>query len=284
MIGAHVSTAGGLHKAVGRGEELGCDAIQIFNQSPRSWRSNAYSEEDTDAFVDAMAASRIESVIIHAIYLINCATPEEEKRAKSAAALTDALRLGDAIGAAGVVLHPGARKKAEAEPAIALAGEMIGGAIADSENCPLLIEQMAGGSGILGADLEEVAAIAEAAGGDGRIGLCLDSCHMFAAGFEVNSAEGLDSALDRVDSLLGLDRLAALHINDSAEPFCSRRDRHADLGQGEIGEAGLEVFLSEPRFEGLPATLETPGPERKGPVADDVAHARRLREAGLGAR
>jgi len=284
LIGAHVSTAGGLDKAVSRGTDLGCESIQIFNQSPRMWKATAYSDDDFARFREAMDDSPIDSVIIHAVYLINCATPDRELAAKSRASLTHALRVGDAIGADGVVLHPGARKDGALDPAIKRSGKVISQSISDSGSCPVLIEQMAGHKGILGTTLEEVEAITEAAGGGERVGLCLDSCHLFAAGYDVRTPEGLSGVVDEVDRRVGLDRLRALHVNDSREGFDSRRDRHADLGKGEIGDRGMACFLSEPRFEGLPATLETPGPDRKGPTAEDVSHAFALRKRGVTSR
>jgi deoxyribonuclease-4 len=284
LIGAHVSTAGGLAKAVSRGEDLGCSSIQIFNQSPRAWKPSAYGDEDFAAFREAMDKSDVQTVIIHAVYLINCATPDPELRAKSLTSLTNALRIGEAIGAIGVVLHPGARKDADLAPAIERAGSVIGEAIADSESCPVLIEQMAGHKGILGHDFDEIAALTEAAGGGDRVGLCLDSCHLFVSGYDIRTAEGLDGVLKEADAKVGLDRLKALHVNDSLVPFGSKRDRHADLGEGEIGEGSLALFLSEPRFDGLTATLETPGKDKKGATAEDVAFARKLRSRGLKAR
>jgi deoxyribonuclease-4 len=284
LIGAHVSTAGGLDKAVSRGADLGCEAIQIFNQSPRMWKATDYGEEDFARFREALDDSPIDSVIIHAVYLINCATPDRELARKSRASLTHALRIGDAIGADGVVLHPGARKDGKLEPAIKRSGKVISQALSDSDACPVLIEQMAGHKGILGTTLEEVEAITEAAGGGERVGLCLDSCHLFAAGYDVRTPESLSEVVDEVDRRLGLERLRALHVNDSREGLGSKRDRHADLGDGEIGDRGMACFLSEPRFEGLPATLETPGPEKKGPTAAEVADAFALRKRGLASR
>lgn len=282
LIGAHVSTAGGLINAVPRGVDIDCDAIQIFNQSPRMWRPTAYGPDDFAAFRESMEESQIGSVIIHAVYLINCATPDDELRAKSLASLTQALRIGDGIGADGVVLHPGARKDGEAGPAIERAGAVVAEAIAETETCPVLFEQMAGHKGVLGATLEEIAALVEAAGAGERVGLCLDSCHLFASGYDISGPDELSEVLDEVDEKIGLERLRALHVNDSKMPFASRKDRHANLGAGEIGEPGLAAFLSEPRFEGLPATLEVPGSgEAKGPVAADVAAAKALRKRGL---
>jgi deoxyribonuclease-4 len=284
LIGAHVSTAGSLAKAVSRGEEIGCRSIQIFNQSPRAWRPTNYGEDDFAEFREAMSESRIESVIIHAIYLINTVTPDKDLAEKSRTALIHALRVGDAIGADGVVLHPGSRKQEGERPAIKRSGKLIEQALSESENCPLLIEQMAGHQGIIGNTFDEISALVEAAGGEKRIGLCLDSCHLFAAGYDIGAYEGIDEMLKESDKALGKRRLKALHLNDSKEPLGSRRDRHADIGEGEIGERGFARFLSEPRFDRLPATMETPGPEKQGPVAADIELAEKLRKRGQGAR
>jgi deoxyribonuclease-4 len=284
LIGAHVSTAGGLAKAVPRGSEIGCRSIQIFNQSPRAWKPTSYGDDDFAAFREAMEESSIESVIIHAIYLINTVTPDRDLGKKSRTALVHALRVGDAIGADGVVLHPGSRKQEDAGKAIKRGGRLIKEALSESESCPLLIEQMAGHQGIVGNTFDEIADLVEAAGGGKRLGLCLDSCHLFAAGYDISTYDGIDRMLKESDKKLGKRRLKALHLNDSKEPLGSRRDRHADIGKGEIGERGFARFLSEPRFDKLPATMETPGPERKGPVAADIELARRLRSRGQGAR
>lgn len=284
LIGAHVSTAGGLEKAIGRGAELGCESIQIFHQSPRMWRPTKYGPADFAAFREAMAASPIEAVVIHAVYLINCASKDAELRRKSLASLTHALRIGDGIGAAGVVLHPGAQKGEPLGPSMKRAAKTIAAALADSESCPLLLEQTAGHKGLLGRDFDETAELIELAGGGKRLGLCLDSCHLFVQGYDVTDAESLSRILDEADAKVGLERLRCLHVNDAAAPLGSRRDRHANVGQGEMGKKGLAAFLSEPRFEGLPATLETPGPKKKGPDKKEVQAAKRLRLAGLKSR
>jgi deoxyribonuclease IV len=281
LIGAHVSTAGGLAKAIERGTERGCESIQVFNQSPRMWRPTKFTEDDFAAFREAMDASSVEAVVIHAVYLINCATKDKEMRKKSLASLTHALRTGDGIGAAGVVLHPGAQKGEPHRPSMKRAAKVIAAALADSESCPLLLEQTAGHKGLLGRDFDETAELIELAGGGERLGLCLDSCHLFVQGYDVTDAEHLAGVVDEADAKVGLDRLRCLHVNDAAAPLGSCRDRHANVGQGEMGKRGLAAFLSEPRFEGLPATLETPGPIKKGPDRKEVQLAKRLRKAGL---
>ena len=284
LIGAHVSTAGGLDKTVERGVERGCDAIQIFHQSPRAWRPTAYSESDFAGFREAFAASGMEAVAIHAVYLVNCASKEREIRAKSIASLTHALRVGDGIGAAGVVLHAGARKGEPHRASMKRAAKAIARCLADTESCPVLLENTAGTQGPLGRNFEELAELLELLDGDPRVGVCLDCCHLLASGYEIRTAEALGEVVDEFDTIVGLDRLRCLHVNDSKIPLGGNRDRHANLGEGELGDAGLGVFLSEPRFERLPALIETPGPDGHGPDPAEVAKARELRKQGLAAR
>jgi deoxyribonuclease-4 len=281
FVGAHVSTAGGLDKAVGRGTALGCEAIQIFNQSPRMWRPTNYGEEDFAAFKEAMDASKVETVIIHAVYLINTASADKDLSKKSQAALTHALRIGDGIGAAGVVLHPGSTLGGPLKPALKRAAKVIKAALKDTDHCKLLLEQTAGHKGLIGRDFDETAELIELAGGGERLGLCLDSCHLFVQGYDITDEEHLAAVLDEADEKVGIERLGAVHVNDAAVPLGAHRDRHANIGKGEMGRKGLAAFLSEPRFEGLPATLETPGPEKKGSSKAEVTLARRLRREGL---
>ncbi|MBV9942561.1 MAG: deoxyribonuclease IV [Solirubrobacterales bacterium] len=283
LIGAHVSNAGGLSRAVERGVERGCDAIQIFNQSPRMWRPTAYSDDDFAEFRAAMKASSIKAVIIHAVYLLNCATEDPDMREKTLASLIQSLRVGAGIGALGVVLHPGSAKKGEVANAIERAGKVIKEALAESGGCDLHLEDTAGAGGTLGRSFEEVAALLESAGGEKRLGVCLDSCHLFASGYDVRTRDGLHETLDEFDGTVGLERLGSLHVNDSAVSLGSARDRHAIMGQGELGEKGCAVFLSEPRFEQLPCVVET-GRDGGAPAADDVALAKKLRTRGNAAR
>lgn len=284
LIGAHVSTAGGLDAAIERGTDMGCRAIQIVNQSPRVWLPISYSPDDIAAFESAREASPIDQVVIHTSYLINCATRDFELRQKSLKSLIHALRLGDSIGAQGIVQHPGAQKGEELEPCLKRAAEVILEALDESDDCPFLLEHMAGQRAILGRDLEQLARLIELAEGHERIGICIDTCHMFAQGFDVTTIEGLDASLAEFDRVIGLERLKCVHVNDSRDPFASGRDRHANLGVGTMGPTGLAAVLSEPRFEHLPVILETPGPRRKGPDKNEVDAAWRLRQIGLAMR
>jgi deoxyribonuclease IV len=284
LIGAHVSPAGGLPKAIERGVERGCRAIQIFNQSPRMWKPTAYREEDVSAFREAMAQSPVDAVLIHAVYLLNCASEDPDIRAKSLTSLTHSLRVGREIGARSVVLHPGSAKTGEVKSAIARAGETIRGALADSEGCPLHLENTAGTGGTLGRSIDELAALLDAAGDDERLGLCLDSCHLFASGHDIRSAAGMDELVEEISKKVGSGRVGSLHLNDSQTPLGSNRDRHANIGQGEIGEDGCAAFLAAPAFDGLPCILETPGKDRSGPTKKEIALAVKLRERGLSER
>jgi deoxyribonuclease IV len=284
LIGAHVSPAGGLPRAIERGIERGCRSIQIFNQSPRQWRPSNHSPEDIAAFREAMAASPVDAVLIHAVYLLNCASDDAEVRAKSLASLTHSLRVGRAIGAAGVVLHPGSAKTGEVKGAIERAAATIAEALQESEGCELHLENTAGAGGTLGRSLPELAALLEAAGAGERLGVCLDSCHLLASGYDIRTPRGMRSVLAEARRELGPGRVRSLHLNDSRTPLGSNRDRHANIGAGELGEEGCAAFLSAPGIQRLPCVLETPGENRQGPTAAELAFARALRERGLAAR
>jgi deoxyribonuclease-4 len=284
LIGGHVSPAGGLVKAFHRGVERDCDSIQIFNQSPRAWRPTNYREDDIAEFRELLAAGPVTSVVIHAVYLINCASKDPVVREKSLNSLAHALRVGDAIGADGVVVHPGSTVGEPLPEALGRVGEAVRQVLEESENCMLLLENTAGAGGTIGRSFGELAELIELGGAHERIGVCLDSCHMLASGFDVRTAEGLGEVLDECVETLGLDRVRCLHVNDSMTPLGSNRDRHAPLGAGELGREGCAAFYSEPRFEGLPAIFEGPGLAGRGAALEDIEVARALRAEGLKAR
>jgi deoxyribonuclease-4 len=280
LIGAHVSPAGGPASAVARGVERGCDAIQIFNQNPRAWKPTVYSDEQVGAFREAMDASRVDALLIHAVYLLNPASDEKEFRDKTRASLIASLRAGDALGAHAVVLHPGSAKAGKVAPAIKRAGKVIAQALKESDQCPLHLENTAGAGGTLGRSFEELAGLIDAAGASKRLGVCLDSCHLFASGYDIRTEEGLAGVLDECDKTVGRGKIGSLHLNDSQTPLGSNRDRHANVGEGEIGRRGCSVFVSEPRFQDLPCVLETQGPQHTGPSKEEITLTRRLRSQG----
>lgn len=284
LIGAHVSTSGGLTKAVERGVATGSTAIQIFNQSPRMWRPTNYGDEDYAAFREAMADSSVEAVVIHAIYLINPGTFDSELHEKSLTALTHALRVGDGIGAAGVVLHPGpVMKGQEYAPTIENVIRTCREALDQSEGCKLLLENAAGRNAV-GYRFEHLAELIDGLGGDERAGVCIDSCHSHAAGYDVRSIDAVTETFDELERIVGIDRVGCLHVNDSRDEFDSARDRHANLGEGMVGEDGIGAFLSDPRLQDVPALLEVPGDGKSGASEKDVAQAFTLRERAISAR
>jgi deoxyribonuclease-4 len=284
MIGAHVSPAGGPAKAVARGSERACRAIQIFNQNPRAWKPTTYTKEQVEAFREAMEASDVQALVIHAVYLLNPASEDKEIRDKSVTSLAASLQAGAALGAEAVVLHPGSALGGEVDAALGRAAKAIKEALAESDGCALHLENTAGAGGTLGRTFEELAALIEGASGRKRLRACLDSCHLLASGYDIRTAEGLSDVLDDFDRVVGLDRLGSLHVNDSKTSLGSNVDRHAALGEGELGEEGCVAFLSEPRFDGLPCVFEGPGVEGKAVEPVDMAIAWRMRAEGLRAR
>ena len=267
-----------------RAAERGCEAMQIWGQSPRAWRPTHWKPDDVAAFRELMADGPVKSVVIHAIYLINCASTDPALRKKSADSLIHALRTGDEIGADGVVLHPGSAKGEPNEEALPRVAELVKHALDESDRCPVLLENTAGAGDTIGRSFEELREILELAGGHKRIGICLDSCHMFASGFDIGTAGKLKDVLDRGLKLVGKRRLRCLHMNDSQTKLGSNRDRHTAPGDGEIGPRGCGAFLSEPRFEKLPVLFEGPGRAGKAVAKEDVDRMRELRRNGLRAR
>ena len=280
-IGAHLSSSGGIHTAIDRAEAIGAESVQVFTQSPRTWRQTNHDPATFDRFRERRAEAGIEGVLCHALYLCNFAAPDDEIYAKSVAALRSTMEIACAIGADGVVLHVGSHLGAGLDkglerivPAIEQVLEL------SNDTTWLLMENSAGAGGTVGRSIEELATIFERLGRHPRLGICLDSCHLYVSGVDVTDRAVLDACLDEVDSTIGLDRLRALHINDSATPLGSNRDRHANIGEGLLGEE-IGVFLAHPKLQGLPAVLETAGPEKKGPDASEVRKAKEIRERAL---
>lgn len=279
LIGAHVSPAGGPAKAIERGEAIGARSIQIFNQNPRAWKPTIYSREQVAEFREAMANSEVDALLIHAVYLLNSASEDKEIRKKTLTSLIASLDAGAALGATAVVLHPGSAKGGDVGEAIARAGKTISEALSETEGCELHLENTAGAGGTLGRSFAELGALIDAAGGDERLGICLDSCHMLASGIEVREPAPLAKAIRECRKETGKGRIRSIHLNDSKMPLGSNRDRHAQIGEGEIGLKGTEVFTSEPAFQKLPCVLETPEP-----TAEELQLVRKLQKKGLAAR
>jgi deoxyribonuclease IV len=283
-IGAHVSSSGGIHTAIDRAENIGAESVQVFTQSPRTWRQTNHDPATFDLFRERREEAAIDGVLCHALYLCNFAAPDDAIYEKSIAALRSTMEIARAIGADGVVLHIGSHLGAGLDkglervvPALEQVLEL------SSDDTWLLMENSAGAGGTIGRSIDELATIFERLDRHPRLGVCLDSCHLYVSGVDVTDRAVLDALLDELDSTIGLDRLRALHVNDSAAPLGSNRDRHENIGDGLLGEQ-LGVFLGHPKLQGLPAVLETAGPEKKGPDANEVRKAKEIRERALAAR
>ncbi len=269
-LGAHVSSSGGIHTAIDRIESIGGDSVQVFTQSPRTWRPTNHDPATFERFKERRDEVGIRGVVCHALYLVNLASPKDDFYAKSVEALGNTVGVACAIDADGVIFHVGSHQGAGFEAGL----ERVVPALAEAlERCSdttwLLMENTAGAGDAIGRSVEELATILDRLEGHPRLGICLDSCHLFASGYDVTDRAVLDLLLEEVDGSIGLDRVRALHVNDSKAPLGSNRDRHENIGDGLMGEQ-LGVFLSHPSLQGLPAVLEVPGKEGKGPDADEV--------------
>jgi deoxyribonuclease-4 len=276
LIGAHVSSSGGIHNAIDRAVAIGAESVQVFTQSPRTWRPTNHDPATFERFRERRAEEGIGGVLCHALYLCNLAAPDDAVYEKSVAALRNTMQVAVAIGADGVVFHVGSHLGSGFDAAL----ERVLPAMEQvlelaSDETWLLMENSAGAGGTIGRSVEELATLYERVGRHPRLGICLDSCHLYVSGVDVTDAAALDRCLDDVDSAIGLDRLRALHVNDSAAPLGSNRDRHANILEGLLGER-LGVFLASPRLQGLPAVLETAGPENRGPDANEVRKTKEL--------
>jgi deoxyribonuclease IV len=275
QLGAHVSASGGIHTAIDRIEQFGGDCVQLFTQSPRTWRPTTHDPANFARFKERRAEATIGSVVCHALYLINLASPNDEIYDKSVASLHNTMEVACAIDADGVVFHVGSHQGAGFDAGLERCVPALKDALKlCTETTWLLIENSAGAGGTIGRSIDELAALYEALDRHDRAGICLDSCHLYVSGYDITRRNELDRVLAEVDSKIGLDRLRALHVNDSKAPLGSNRDRHDNIGEGLLGEE-LGVFLAHPKLQRLPAFLEVPGKDGHGPDAEEV---RKLKE------
>ena len=274
LFGAHCG--GGIKGALDRAIEIEADAVQLFAQSPRTWRFPEHAEEDLARFRERRAEAGIGSVLVHALYLCNLATPDEVVYGKSLETMVATVDAACAIQADGVVVHVGSHLGSGFEaglercvPALRQVLERC------SDTTWLLLENSAGAGGTVGRSIEELAAIVDALDGHERLGICLDSCHLYVSGVDVGDPKQVAATLKEVKTQIGLDRLRALHVNDAAAPLGSNRDRHANVLEGELGER-MGAFLAPRALQKLPAVMETPGPAGHGPDAAEIEKLRDL--------
>jgi deoxyribonuclease-4 len=275
-IGAHVSTSGGIHTAIDRAVAIGAESIQVFTQSPRTWRPTNHDPANLERFKERRAELGIDGVLCHALYLCNLAAPNDDVYEKSVAALRNTMEVASAIDADGVVFHVGSHLGAGLEAGLARVLPAIEQVLElSSDTTWLLMENSAGAGGTIGRSIDELATLFDRLDRHPRLGVCLDSCHLYVSGIDVTDPVAFDALLDELDGTIGLDRLRALHVNDAATPLGSNRDRHANIGEGLLGEK-LGVFLGNGRLQGLPALLEVAGPDNKGPDANEVRKAKEI--------
>jgi deoxyribonuclease IV len=262
-------------KALDNGAAMGAETVQLFVQSPRTWRFPNHDPADLEGFRSKREELDV-PVLVHALYLVNLAAPDDAIYTKSVDTMSSTVDTACAIDAEAVVLHLGSHLGAGFETGL----ERLVPALEQvldrcNDRTWVLMENSAGAGGTIGRSLDELAAVFDALGRHERLGICLDSCHLFVSGVDVTDAPTWDALLDDLDQRIGLDRLRALHANDAKAPLGSNRDRHDNIGEGLIGE-GLGVFLAHPKLQGLPVVLEVPGADGNGPNADEIKKLREL--------
>jgi deoxyribonuclease-4 len=281
-IGAHVNSSGGVWKAIGNGVDIGCEAIQFFAGSPRTWKPQIYKEKDWQKFRELRAESPIRFVVIHTIYLINLASTRDDFYEKSVVSLLGAVDAAEQLGADAIVTHIGSHQGAGFDDGLTRVQAALRRCLTESEDSGvrILLENTAGAGGTMGLDFDELGAIIEAADSHPRLGLCMDTAHIFEAGFDIRTAAGLDDVVAHLHASCGLDRLAMIHMNDSKTPVGSNRDRHQNIGEGEIGLDGFRGIVNHPAFADIPGILEVPGFDGNGPDRRNVELLEGLRAQG----
>ena len=284
-IGAHVRAGKGLVPALQHGDDIGAEVVQIFTQSPRMWKPSQYGPEVLAGYREAQAGHpTVTSTFCHATYLINLATPDPVLADKSRACLDANLATAEGMGADGLVLHIGSHRGSGFDTSLPGIVEALIEALdsveASVDPCPILLENAAGAGDTVGRSFEELAAVIDAAGGDERLGVCLDTQHLWASGVPFGTVEEADDLVALVEDTVGMARLQCLHLNDSKVAFGANKDRHENIGDGTIGTEALAALLGHPELQGLPAILEVPG-EGDGPRSEDVAAARQVWAEGV---
>ena len=298
-FGAHVSAAGGISKAIDRGQAIGCESLQVFTHNPRTWAPIRHKDEEIAAFREKAEAAQIGPIVSHGLYLINLGAPDIEQPTgppgkpttktrnfyrASQESLRQHLAIGERLGLEGVVLHVGSSRGSTLEESIERIGTAIAQAFEDEPgDCAVLLENTAGAGDTIGRTFDQLRDVFTAVGHPSRLGFCLDTQHLYASGYPVHEVDGIDRVLDEFDTLVGIERLRCFHLNDSLTAFGSNRDRHANIGEGEIGEDGFRRILGHPAIQGLPAILEVPG-SGDGPDVENMERIRRLHREGLEAR
>ena len=283
-VGAHVKTSGGVDRAIDRAEAIGAETIQIFSGAPQAWRRKEYKPEEVEAYKARAEEKGIGPAFVHGVYLANLATANEENLAKSLDALVHDMNVCHMLGPKGVIFHIGSHRGAGYDQVVGQVVESVGRIVeATPPDTWLILENAAGMGGAIGSRFVELGRIIREAGSP-RLKVCLDTQHAFAAGYDVKTKDGLEAALSEFDAEVGLDRLVAVHANDSKCPLAGGVDRHENIGEGHIGLDGFLNLMSHPALRDIPFLLETPGFDKEGPDRRNVEILKSLRKkAGLSA-
>ena len=276
-LGAHVSAAGGVDKAVGRAVEIGAEAIQTFAASPRAWAFKPIADDKAAAYREKAAEAGIMSTFLHGSYLVNIGGKPDHVE-KSIASLTNHMGAAAQIGAQGVIFHSGSHKGVGFDAVLHQAGVALKQVLDNTEgNVQLIIENCAGMGAQIGASFAELGRLIKAVDSD-RLKICLDTEHAFAAGYNIADPQGVEKAMAEFDAEIGLDRLVVVHANDAKVEFASGVDRHENIGEGYIGIEGFETIMAHPAFADVPFLLEVPGMDKKGPDKPNLDRLKDIRK------
>lgn len=258
LIGAHVSIAGGIHRAIDTGIELGCTAIQIFTHSNRQWSFKPIQQEAADLFIKEQKNSPIEMVVAHATYLMNLASPNSASRLKAILMLEMELQACEILKIPYLVIHPGSHLESDMKDALYNCAQSINVALDNDGATKILIENMAGQGSVIGSSLEQLSEIYRQIHHKDRVGFCFDTCHAFAAGYDFTTSTTYENFWKHFDSVLGIEKLHCIHMNDSIKPLNARVDRHTNIGEGKIGLEAFSLLMSDEQLKHIPKILETP--------------------------
>jgi len=280
ILGAHVSAAGGLHNAIGNGEELGCDVVQIFIKNPNHWISTGHTDDAIDGFKEAWKRSSIQTVVVHDIHLTNLASPKPDVLKKSRVQFREQIQLADRLGIPYIVTHLGAHLETGEAEGLEMLSHSFNQLFEDTNDTSVsvLLETTAGQGTNLGYRFEHLRQIIDTSKYPDRLGVCLDTCHVFAAGYELRSEEAYHQTFDQFDRIIGLDRLLTFHLNDAKSEYNSRIDRHEHIGEGNLGITPFQLLVNDSRFSHTPMIIETPKMEEMHAV--NLAVLRELVETG----
>lgn len=280
ILGAHVSAAGGLHNAIGNGEELGCDVVQIFIKNPNRWISKGHTDDAIDGFKEAWKTSSIQTVVVHDIHLTNLASPKPDVLKKSRVQFREQIQLADRLGIPYIVTHLGAHLETGEAEGLEMLSHSFNQLFEDTNDTSVsvLLETTAGQGTNLGYRFEHLRQIIDTSKYPDRLGVCLDTCHVFAAGYELRSEEAYHQTFDQFDEIIGLDRLLTFHLNDAKSEYNSRIDRHEHIGEGNLGITPFQLLVNDSRFSHTPMIIETPKMEEMHAV--NLAVLRELVETG----